>query len=90
MSIATDQLAAWQSASLAVSKGLSYRIGDLQLTRVDGNQILDQIRYWQRQVNDELRAATEGGAQALSQVGVDLSFGTQRGLVEGCDGWSQT
>jgi hypothetical protein len=88
MSTATDILAAYQSAELAVLKGLSYRIGDLMLTRSNLNEIIAGRKEWQRRVNDELRAAAEGGAQVLSQVGVDLSFGTQRGLIEGCDGWS--
>ena len=74
MSNATDQLAAWQAASLAASKGLSYRIGDLMLTRVDGDKILDQIRYWQRQVNAE-NAAAAGQRGPLSVHVSDFNHG---------------
>jgi hypothetical protein len=82
MSNATDQLAAWQAASLAASKGLSYRIGDLMLTRVDADKILENIIFWQRQVDAEnARAAGHGGP--LSVWGA--KFGEPRGYHQDRD-----
>jgi hypothetical protein len=54
MSTATDMLAAYQAAELAVLKGLSYRIGDLQLTRADLAQIRAGRIEWQCKVSAEL------------------------------------
>jgi hypothetical protein len=82
-------LAAYQAAELAVLKGLSYRIGDLMLTRANLNEIIAGRKEWQRNVNAELAAAAGQSTGPLSQIGVDLSFGTASSRVEGSDGWSQ-
>jgi hypothetical protein len=59
---AEEQLAAWQAASLAVSKGQSYSIGNRSLSRVDVSEIRNMITYWQRVVNS-LTATGSGSTQ---------------------------
>ncbi|MCB2200864.1 hypothetical protein KQI63_15775 [bacterium] len=44
-------LTAYQAAELAILKGQSYAIGDRQLKRADLNQVVEQRKYWQRQVD---------------------------------------
>lgn len=41
------QLAAWIAASTAVASGQSYSIKDRSLSRVDAQEIRNQIDYWQ-------------------------------------------
>lgn len=48
---AQAQLNAWTAASLALADGKSYAIGDRTLTRVNADEILRMIGYWQRQVD---------------------------------------
>jgi hypothetical protein len=62
MSQATDMLTAYIAAEAAVLKGLSYRIGDLALTRANLNEIIAGRQNWQRLVNAE-------NAQAAGQKG---------------------
>lgn len=47
---AQKHLNAWKAAELALSTGQSYTIGKRQLTRVNLQQVMEQIRYWQKQV----------------------------------------
>jgi hypothetical protein len=61
---AQQQLDAWLAASLAVSKGVSYRIGTRQLTRADASQIQSQITYWEAKV-DRL---TRGSGVLLTRI----------------------
>lgn len=43
---AQEQLTAWQAASLAVAAGQSYSVGTRALTRVNAQEIRQQIAYW--------------------------------------------
>ena len=45
------QLDAWMEANIAVSTGQSYTIGSRTLTRADLSKILEQIKYWQGQLD---------------------------------------
>lgn len=70
MSTATDMLAAYQAAELAVLKGLSYRIGDLSLTRANLPEIIAGREGWERRVADErARAAGASPGIALAEFG---------------------
>lgn len=44
---AESQLALWVAASTAVASGQSYSIKDRSLSRVDAQEIRNQIDYWQ-------------------------------------------
>lgn len=48
---AQTHLDAWLAADTALASGKSYSIGDRQLTRVNAQEVRDQIAYWQAQVN---------------------------------------
>ena len=87
MSIATDTLAQYQAAELAVLKGLTYRIGDLQLTRANLNEIIAGRQEWQRAVNAE-NAAAAGQRGPLSVHVSDFNHGrTPLGDGAGEFGW---
>jgi len=60
MSLATDMFAAYIAAETAVLKGLSYRLGDRQLTRANLPEIIDGRREWERRVAQEQLAARGG------------------------------
>jgi len=47
---AQAQLDSWVAASLAVSSGQRYKIGERELWRVDAKEIRDSIDYWNNQV----------------------------------------
>jgi hypothetical protein len=81
MSVATDTLAQYQAAEAAVLKGLSYRIGDLQLTRADLAQIQAGRREWERRVSDEAAAAAQ-------PLGRGRSLGSVANF-SGCDGYGR-
>ncbi len=51
------QLAAWEAADLAASKGQSYSVDGLSLTRVDAELITKKIDYWQRKLNEHIAIA---------------------------------
>lgn len=72
-------LAAYQAAELAVLKGLSYRIGDLQLTRVDLDQIVKWKTIWERRVAIEL-------AQAAQPLGRGNTLGAVANFSD-CNGY---
>lgn len=86
MSNATDMLAAYQAAELAVLKGLSYRIGDLQLTRANLVEIVAGRQQWQRAVNLELANAA-GQRGPLSVHVSDFNCGRDGGGDRGQFGW---
>ena len=66
MDIATAQahLDAWLKADLALSKGLSYSVDGLSVTRADTQS---KIEYWQRRVC-ELSTIASGGRQHRAAV----------------------
>lgn len=45
------QLTAWLEANIAVSQGQSYQIGSRNLTRANCKEILDQIKFWQDELD---------------------------------------
>jgi hypothetical protein len=74
MSEATDMLAAYIAAEKAVLKGLSYRIGDLQLTRANLVEIIAGRQEWQRRVNLEV-AQANGQRGSVSVMVSDFNHG---------------
>lgn len=48
---AQKHLEAWVAAELALSTGKSYSIGTRSLTRTNLSEVMQQIRYWQQQVD---------------------------------------
>jgi hypothetical protein len=59
LSEAEAQLASWIAASTAVASGQSYSIKDRSLSRVDAQEIRNQIDYWQSWV-ERLTPRTRG------------------------------
>lgn len=55
LEVATTHLNAWLNAELALSSGQSYTIGSRSLTRVDLDDVMKQISYWQKQVDEIIR-----------------------------------
>lgn len=55
---AQAQLDAWMAASLAVAGSQEYRIGDRMLTRADGAEVRQQVKFWRDEVNRLTAAAT--------------------------------
>lgn len=49
--IIEQQLDAWLKANLAVSQGQSYTIGSRMLTRSNATEILNQIKFWQAELD---------------------------------------
>ncbi len=74
MSLATDMLAEYIAAELAVLKGISYRIGDLALTRANLTEIVATRKEWERRVNAE-NAAAAGQRGPLSVHVSDFNHG---------------
>lgn len=52
---AQTHLNSWLAAELALSSGQSYTIGTRSLTRVDLTDVMKQISYWQKQVDEIIR-----------------------------------
>lgn len=48
---AQKHLDAWIAADLALSTGKSYTIGTRSITRTNLSEVMQQINYWQRQVD---------------------------------------
>lgn len=69
---AQAQLDAWLAASLAVSKGVTHRIGDRQVTFEQGAEIRNMIGYWQGRVN-ALTASAAGRTGTASYAVADFS-----------------
>jgi len=65
---ASAQVVAWEAASLAVSKGQSYTIGDRTLTRVHASEIREMITYWSSQ-----EASLQRIANGQQRTGVSLA-----------------
>ncbi len=42
----------WIAADGAISKGQSYSVDGLSLTRVDASMITEKINFWQKKVNE--------------------------------------
>ncbi|MEF3312624.1 DUF6148 family protein [Paenibacillus sp. GYB004] len=55
LAVAQQHLNAWIAAELALTTGQEYRIGSRTLRRVDLSDVMQQIRYWQKQVDDAQR-----------------------------------
>lgn len=66
---AKKHLDAWIAAELALSTGQAYTIGKRSLTRVDLNEVMQQIGYWQRQVD---LASGNGARRTRRIVPIDL------------------
>lgn len=49
---AQKHLLAWKQAELTLATGQSYSIAGRSLTRVNLSDVMQQIRYWQRQCDD--------------------------------------
>ncbi len=56
---AEEQLAAWIAASLAVAKGKEHAIGHRRLRLEDGQEIREQIAFWEGKVR-ALQAQSAG------------------------------
>lgn len=54
---AQAQLDAWIAANTAVAAGQSYSIGGRSLTRVNAAEIINQIEFWERKVNQLSRSS---------------------------------
>lgn len=50
---------AWKKAELVLATGQSYSIAGRSLTRANLADVMNQIRYWQKQI-DEIQAETMG------------------------------
>lgn len=48
---AQAQLEAWLAASAAAATSQSYEIAGRKLTRANSSEILEQVKYWQTQVD---------------------------------------
>jgi hypothetical protein len=59
---AQEQLDAFMAANLAVSKGQSYTIDGLSLTRADSAYILKQIEFWDARVKALSKDSSSGPA----------------------------
>jgi hypothetical protein len=66
LEVAQTHLDSWLAAELALSTGQSYTIGTRSLTRVNLPDVMTQIKYWQKQVEDCNRAVA--GLRARSRV----------------------
>lgn len=50
--VVIQHLNAWLAAELALSTGQSYSIAGRSLTRADRVDVMEQIKYWQKQLDD--------------------------------------
>lgn len=51
LEVAQRHLDAWLAAELAISGAQSYKMGTRSLTRADIKHVMNQIHYWQGQVD---------------------------------------
>ncbi len=58
--VAQEHLNAWLAAEMAISTGQSYTIANRSLTRANLTEVMQQIRYWQQQVE----IITNGGRRS--------------------------
>jgi len=54
--VAKQHLDAWIAAELAISTGQSYSIAGRSLTRANLSEVMQQIKYWQKQLDDIQRS----------------------------------
>lgn len=83
MSNATDTLAAYQKAELALLQGQKHRFGDRELTMVNLPEVQAGRREWERRVSQEQAAAAGVSQSPVGIIGADFSGG--RALRR--DGW---
>lgn len=83
MSTATDMLAAYQEAEVALLQGQTYRFGDHQLTMVNLPEIQSGRREWERRVSQEQAAAAGVSQSPVGVIGADFSGG----FTPRRDGW---
>ena len=83
MSNATDMLAAYQKAEVALLQGQTYRFGDRQLTMVNLPEIQSGRREWERRVSQETAAAAGVPQSPVGVIGADFSGG----FAPRHDGW---
>lgn len=83
MSNATDMLAAYQNAELALLKGQTYRFGDRQLTMANLPEIQAGRREWERRVSQEQQVAAGLPHTPVGVIGADFGSGHDRRR----DGW---
>lgn len=69
---AKQQLEAWLQASMKVSAGQSYEIGNRKMTRANLADIQKQIDYWDGKVKELTRAAS-------GRSGLRVRYGTPLG-----------
>lgn len=75
MSDATDMLAAYTKAELALLKGQTYKFGDRQLTLVNLPEVQSGRREWERRVANEKATA----------AGFSTGPGVRLASFGGCD-----
>lgn len=75
MSDATDMLAAYKTAELALLKGQTYKFGDRQLTLANLPEVQAGRREWERRVAQETASAT----------GIVTGPGVRLARFDGCD-----
>ena len=63
---AQQRLEAWKAAELALATGQSYSIAGRSLTRVNLADVMQQIRYWQKQI-EEIKAEMLGRRKPSNQ-----------------------
>lgn len=66
MSVATDMLAAYHAAELAVLKGQTFRLGERQLTRANLVEIQTGRAQWQRAVDAEVASTSRRSGYAVA------------------------
>jgi len=54
---AQAHLDAWEAADLAIASGKEYSIGNRSLTRVDAEEVRNQLTYWRREVKTAAASA---------------------------------
>ena len=68
---AQEKLALWQAALDACAQGQSYRMGKVELTRVDVDKCLKMVKFYQGEV-DRLEAGRSRGARVMRVVPLDI------------------
>lgn len=69
LKIAKEHYRVWCEAELAVAGGQEYEIGSRRLRRADLDMILDQIKYWRGQIDEE-EAKSAGGGRGRAYRGL--------------------
>ena len=69
LAIAITQRDLYLDASAAIAVGKAYTIGNRQLTRLDAQDVRDQITYWQRAIRSlesHAAGATAGSSNRIA------------------------